>query len=208
MHAAASMNPEQTLELARRGDAEALGRLLETYRNYLAILARVEIDRRLQSKVDASDVVQDAFLHATRAFPQFHGTGEGEILRWLRQILRHRLVDMIRQFYGTHSRDIRLERQLDEDLDRSSCVVRALFDSKTSPSRQVARREQAVLVADALARLPDDHRDVIVLHEFEGLSLAEVARRMGRSESSVERLWVRSLVGLRGLLGEKGDELT
>jgi RNA polymerase sigma-70 factor (ECF subfamily) len=83
-----------------------------------------------------------------------------------------------------------------------------LFDSKTSPSRQVARREQAVLVADALARLPDDHRDVIVLHEFEGLSLAEVARRMGRSESSVERLWVRSLVGLRGLLGEKGDELT
>jgi RNA polymerase sigma-70 factor (ECF subfamily) len=83
-----------------------------------------------------------------------------------------------------------------------------LLDRKSSPSSQVARREQAVLVADALARLPSDYRDVIVLHELEGLSLAEVGRRMGRSQSSVERLWVRGLVQLRGLLGEKGHELT
>jgi len=208
MHAVADTNPEQTLELARQGSAEALGRLLETYRNYLAILARVQIDRRLQSKVDASDIVQDAFLQATRAFPDFHGTTEGEIVGWLREILSHRLVDVIRQFHGTHRRDVRLERQLAEDLDRSSCIAHALLDSKSSPSHQVARREQTVLVADALARLPDDYREVIVLHEFEGLSLAEVARRMTRSESSVERLWVRSLVALRRLLGGKGHELT
>jgi RNA polymerase sigma-70 factor (ECF subfamily) len=104
------MNPEEALMLARQGDAEALGCLLDAYRNYLAILARVEIDRRLQSKVDASDVVQDAFLHATRAFPHFHGTAEGEIVRWLRQILSNRLVDLVRQFYGTQRRDVRLER--------------------------------------------------------------------------------------------------
>jgi RNA polymerase sigma-70 factor (ECF subfamily) len=72
--------PEQLLRLARAGDDSARGQLLELYRNYLALLARLQIGRRLQGKVDASDLVQEAFLKAHRHFKQFHGNSEGELL--------------------------------------------------------------------------------------------------------------------------------
>jgi RNA polymerase sigma-70 factor (ECF subfamily) len=78
----------------------------------------------------------------------------------------------------------------------------ALLAPQSSPSQHAARREQAVLLANAMQRLPEHYRDVIVLHHLEGLSLSDVARRIGRSEDSVQKLWARALVQLRGFLGE------
>src|SRR5947209_42214 len=80
-------DPERLLQVAKAGDSLTLGRLLEHYRAYLVVLARVQIGRRLQGKVDASDIVQEAFLGAHRDFPQFRGQSEPELLAWLRQIL-------------------------------------------------------------------------------------------------------------------------
>ena len=71
----------------------------------------------------------------------------------------------------------------------------------SSPSQQASRREQVVLLADALALLPEDYREVIVLRHLEGLSFAEVGQRMGRSLDSVEKLWVRGLARLRQMMG-------
>jgi RNA polymerase sigma-70 factor (ECF subfamily) len=102
---------------------------------------------------------------------------------------------------GSLRRDVRLERRLDRELDRSSKVAQALVASHSSPSQNAARREQAVLLAEALSRLPADHREVIMLHHLEGLTLADTARRMGRSVGSVEKLWVRGLAALRRSLG-------
>jgi RNA polymerase sigma-70 factor (ECF subfamily) len=192
---------EQLLRAARGGDAEALGRLLELYRSYLALLARLQIDHRLQGKTDASDVIQEVFLQAHRSFGEFRGQSEGELVEWLRKILATRLANVVRQFYGTQRRDVRLEQKLDRELDRSSKVAQALVASHSSPSQNAARREQAVLLAEALSRLPADHREVIVLHHLEGLTLADTARRMGRSVGSVEKLWVRALAALRRSLG-------
>ena len=78
---------EQLIAAARGGDATTLGRLLEVYRNYLRLLARLELDRRLRGKLDASDVVQEAFLDAHRYFPAFRGTAEAKFVAWLREIL-------------------------------------------------------------------------------------------------------------------------
>ena len=111
---------EQLLHRARVGDGPALGQLLELYRAYLVVLARVQISRRLQGKVDASDVVQEAFLGAYRDFPQFRGTSEKEFLSWLRQILASLLANLVRHYQGTQRRDIRLERQLVIELEQSS----------------------------------------------------------------------------------------
>jgi len=193
---------EHLLGQARRGDAATLGRLLEQYRRYLALLARVQIGQRLQGKVDASDVVQETFLEAHRSFEQFRGTSEAQFVAWLRQILAANLADLLRRYLGTQGRDVRLEQEIANAVDQSSAALDgALVAAQSSPSQQADRREQAVLLADALEQLPVDYRDVIVLRNIEGLTFPEVARRMGRSLDSVEKLWMRALARLRQLLG-------
>jgi RNA polymerase sigma-70 factor (ECF subfamily) len=190
------------LQKARAGDVATLGRLLEMYRRYLGLLARVQIGQRLQGKVDASDVVQDTFLDAHRYFAQFQGVSEGQLVRWLRQILAAKLADMVRRYLGTEGRDVRLERQIGDALDGSNALLdRGLVAPQSSPSQQAARREQGVLLADALGALPDDYREVLVLRHLEGLTFPEVAERMGRSLDSVEKLWMRGLARLRQVMG-------
>ncbi|MHC4731855.1 MAG: sigma factor, partial [Planctomycetota bacterium] len=88
------------LGAARQGDADALGKLLDAHRNYLRLLARLEVGRRLQAKIDASDLVQETFLQANRAFPDFRGASEAEMLQWLRSILASRLSKAVRHYCG------------------------------------------------------------------------------------------------------------
>jgi RNA polymerase sigma-70 factor (ECF subfamily) len=193
--------PEQLLQQARAGDAPALGRLLEVYRAYLLVLARVQIGRRLQGKVDASDVVQEAFLGAYRDFAQFRGTTEQEFLGWLRQVLASLLANLVRHYQGTQRRDVRLERQLAVELDQSSQALdRGLVAAQSSPSQQAVRREQSVLLAQALASLPAEQRDLLILRHLEGLTFPEVARRLGRTLDSVKKQWPRALASLRRVL--------
>jgi len=193
--------PEELLRLARSGDAEQLGRLLEVYRHYLGLLARVEIGRNLQAKLDASDLVQDTLLEAHRNFPRFQGSSETQFVCWLRQIMSANLANLLRRYLGTQGRDVRLERELSVRLDQSSRMLnRGLADRGSSPSHQASRREQAVLLADALEQLPEDYREVIVLRHLEGLTFPEVSRRMERSVDSVEKLWVRGLAQLRQVM--------
>jgi RNA polymerase sigma-70 factor (ECF subfamily) len=197
-----SADPEQLLREARAGDAATLGQLLELYRRYLALLARVQIGRRLQQKADASDLVQETFLKAHRQFANFRGTTEAQFVQWLRQILAASLADLLRRYLGAQGRDIRLEREIEGAFDQSSVLLdRGLIAAQSSPSQQAAGREQAVLLADALAQLPDDYRDVLVLRHLEGLTFPEVARRLERTVDSVEKLWMRALARLRQLMG-------
>jgi RNA polymerase sigma-70 factor, ECF subfamily len=201
-------DPVELLQAAQAGDRDALGRLLELYRNYLRLLARLQIGRRLRGKADPSDVVQDAFLAAQRTFAQFRGTSESELVDWLRQILASKLVDLARRYLGTARRDVRLEQQLADDLDDSSRALgAALLAPQSSPSERAAQRERAVLLADAIKSLPADYGEVIILRHLEGLPLADVAERMGRSVDSVKKLWVRGIARLRGILAdqEQGD---
>ena len=192
---------EGLLHLARGGDRRALGRLLDGYRGYLTLLGRLQISRRLRGKVDASDLVQETFLEAHRAFGEFRGLTQQELLYWLRKILVTRIAKLVRRFYGTQRRDVRLEQRLDEEMDRSSHAVGALAGAQSSPSHGAARRETVVLLADALEQLPADHREVIVLRQLEELSFPEVAERMGKSADGARKLWVRALATLRRSFG-------
>jgi RNA polymerase sigma-70 factor (ECF subfamily) len=194
------LDRESLLDRARGGDVGALGALLELYRPYLTLLARLEVGRRLQGKADPTDVVQDAFLEAARQFARFRGPGEPELAAWLRRILAGCLATLAR-FYGTRARDVRLERALADSLDQSSRALDGgLVARGSSPSQRASRREQAVILADALQRLPADYHEVIVLRGLEGLTFPEVAARMGRTPVSVERLWSRALPRLKRAL--------
>src|SRR5262249_26182976 len=178
------------------------GHLLERYRDYLTLLTRLQVSRRLQSKVDAADLVQETFLQAHEHFAGFRGSTEGELVSWLRHILATTLANLVRHYYGTQRRDVRLERDLAAELDKSSRTLdHALVARHSSPSQRAARQEQAVLLANALARLPADYREVIILRHLEGLKFAEVARRMGRTIDSVKKMWTPALAELRSTLG-------
>jgi RNA polymerase sigma-70 factor (ECF subfamily) len=190
------------LDQARSGDRVAAGRLLEHYATYLTLLARVQIGRRLQGKVDPGDIVQETFLEAHRQIRQFRGTTEAELLAWLRRILAGQIALLLRRYLGTKGRDVTLERELGVQLDQSSQAMDIGFiASLSTPSQNASRREQAVLLAEALRQLSNDHREVIVLRHLEALSFPEVAARMGRTEDSVQKLWVRALANLRRTLG-------
>src|SRR5438034_1966424 len=102
------------LARARAGEPEILGLLFGRFRNYLSVLARVQIGRRLQRKVEEADLVQETFLEAHRAFPRFRRGSEGELAYWLRQILAARLAMLVRHYFGTQQRDVNLERELTE----------------------------------------------------------------------------------------------
>src|SRR5262245_13698409 len=201
MNQSAGPDPEQLLRLARGDDGFALGQLLELYRGYLSLLARLQIGRRLQAKIDASDMVQEAFLEAHRHFGQFHGTTEAELIVWLRQILAARLAKLVRRYLGAQGRDVRLEQELAVALDESSQVLdQGFVMPQSSTSQRAARHEEAVRLANVLDQLPEDYRDVLILRHLEGLSFPEVARRMGRSLDSVKNLWARALARLRDSL--------
>jgi RNA polymerase sigma-70 factor (ECF subfamily) len=195
---------DRLLDRARQGDTPALGRLLESYRAYMVVLARVQIGKRLQGKVDASDVAQEAVLGALRDFAQFRGTTEKELLAWLRGILASLLANLVRHYQGTKARDVRLERKLIVELNQSSQALdQALVAVDSSPSQQAIRREQSVLLAEALGRLPDHWRELLILRHLEGLTFPEVARSMGRTVDSVKKQWPRALAALRRFMGEE-----
>lgn len=197
-----SPTPQELLVEAQAGSPAHRGELLELYRHYLTLLARIEVGHRLQAKVDASDLVQETLLEAHRNFERFRGATEGQFVAWLRQILAGVLCNLLRRYLGTQGRDIRQEHDLREQLDRSSEMLgQGLLDDRSTPSEVAARREQAVLLADALAALPDAYREVLVLRHLEGLPFAEIARRMERTQDSVEKLWVRGLTRLRQVMG-------
>jgi RNA polymerase sigma-70 factor, ECF subfamily len=192
------LDRERLLDRAGSGDAAALGVLLELYRPYLTLLARLEVGRTLRGRADEAEVVQDAFADAARQFGQFRRSGEPELTAWLRSILAGCLAVLARRYFGTHAGDVRSEQAVADDLDRSSLVLdRGLTDRGSSPSHRASRREQAVLLADALERLPAHCREVIVLHSLEGLTFPEVGSRMDRTPVAVERLWSRALPELR-----------
>jgi RNA polymerase sigma-70 factor (ECF subfamily) len=190
------------IERARQEQPGALDRLLDSYRNYLRLLARTGLDVSLQGKADPSDLVQDAMLKASLRFGQFRGANDAELAGWLRQILARCLADFVRR-HRSQSRRAGREQSLDRLLDRSSqAMERILATDGPSPSASAERRDLGVLLSDALAALSEDHREVIVLHHLEGLGWDEVARHMGRSAGAVRMLWMRALKELRPLIDE------
>jgi RNA polymerase sigma-70 factor (ECF subfamily) len=180
---------ELLLNRARVGDREALGKLLDRFRSYLRLLARHQLKKRLREKLDASDLIQETFLEAQRDFGQFRGSSEAELAAWLRQILAHNLANQIERYYGAKGRDVRLERELSVRLARSSAALeRGLVARQLTPSQWAARRDQAVLLASLLERLPPTYRQVLELRHIDSLTFPQIAQQMTRSEDSVKNL--------------------
>ena len=184
------------LKNARQGVSDDLGTLLQLYRNSLSILADTQIGQRLRVRVSPSDIVQETMLAAHRDFQKFRGCTEREFMAWLRQVL----INTIHRTVDTHlkakRRDVRREVSIEVlgKMDQSAIdFLQAFADRGPSPSEPLREREAAVALADQLAKLRPQYREVIVLRNLQGLSFQEVAQRMDRSTNAVRMLWLRAI---------------
>jgi RNA polymerase sigma-70 factor (ECF subfamily) len=181
---------------------EAQGRPLEDFRDYLRMLARLQLDPRLRGKLDPSDVVQEVLLKAHQAQDRFQGQTEAQEAAWLRKILANTLADAMRQF-ATEARDVNLERSLEAALEESSAHLEQwLAGDSSTPDDKAQRQEQVLQLAHALAQLPEDQRTAVELRHLQGRSLTATAREMNRSKGAVAKLVFRGVEKLRQSLGE------
>lgn len=175
---------------------------LEQFRDYLCVLARAQLDPRLQGKLDPSDVVQQSLLEAHQAREQFRGHGPAQQAAWLRQILARNLANVQRDF-GRARRDVARERSLQTALDESAARLEAwVAASGPSPSQQALQGEQVLRLTAALATLPEPQRTAVVLRHCQGWSLAAISQHLGRTPAAVAGLLHRGLRQLRHLLTE------
>ena len=178
----------------------APGVALEQYRPYLLLLARMQLGRQFQGKLDASDVVQQALLEAHRQRDQFRGDSTRQLLAWLRRILAGTLTDALRGL-GRAKRDAARERSLEAALDESSeRLAQWVVAEQSSPSERADRNEQLTRLAAALAVLPDAQRTALVLRYCQGWSVADISDHLGRSPTAVAGLLKRGTRQLRDLL--------
>jgi RNA polymerase sigma-70 factor (ECF subfamily) len=186
---------QRCLEQAMQGDPQALGPLLDSLRPYVRLLVRTLRDPQVQARVGESDLIQDAMLEIHRSFAAFHGNSVGELIGWLRPIVLRSTAHVLRRHRAARKRSVALE-ETGSDLTANTA------DRGTSPSEQVIRLEQASRLAEALDRLPDDMREVLLARHADDEPHAVIAERMGRSEGAIRVLYTRALQRLRELCRE------
>jgi RNA polymerase sigma-70 factor (ECF subfamily) len=176
---------------------------LERYRTYLRLLARLHLDQRLQSKLDASDLVQETMVRAFGNLDQYRGGTEAEFAGWLRTILANTLKEKAREF-ATDKRHVERERSLEARLEESSRRLEMfLVADQSSPEQRASRQEDLMRLATALEKLPANQQRAVELKYLLNHKIADVAQEMGRSEKAVGGLIARGLDNLRKLLEEE-----
>jgi RNA polymerase sigma-70 factor (ECF subfamily) len=192
------------LARARAGDGAAHDQLFARSRDFLTLAARARVEASLRAKVDASDLVQQTMLEAHRGFERFQGATEAEWLAWLRRILDHNAADFVRRYRGTGKRQVGKEVPLAGGRSSDVGCPEPAADQE-SPSSAAARHEGELALANALAQLTPDHREVIVLRNLQRLPFDDVAKRMNRSRPAAQMLWMRAIQKLQELMNGGGD---
>lgn len=176
---------------------------LEYFRGYLATLARIHFHRELQARADPEDVVQQTLLEAYASRALFRGSTEAEQAAWLRGILAANLSNLVRD-HRRACRDVGREMSLSAVLDRSSQPLLGLAPvEQPSPSSLAGQGERLFRIATALAELPLEEQDVILLRFIEGLSMIDIGARLGVSTRTIARRLRSGLADLRAQLANE-----
>jgi len=180
---------------------------LERFRDYLLLLARLEVAPALRDKVDLSGIVQQTLLEAHQGLsgdPE-RVRAQAETAGWLRAILSHNLADALRKL-SARKRDVRREWSLDAALDQSaSRLERWLAAEQSSPSQRAIRQEELLRMVASLAELPESQRRAIELHHLRGMPLSAIASELGTTKAAVAGLLHRGLKTLRIRLDPSGS---
>jgi RNA polymerase sigma-70 factor (ECF subfamily) len=202
-----AQEPDDFTDLMRQaqaGDPASLGRLFNHYRDRLRRMVHLRLDRRLQARLDASDVMQDAFVEFARRFPEYAADGGMPFYLWLRQITGQKLIDLHRRHLGVQMRDAGQEVSLHRGaLPQASSVSLAaqLLGRLTSASRAAIRAETQLRVQEALNGMDPMDREVLTLRHFEMLTNEETAQVLGLRKTAASNRYIRALKRLKQLLG-------
>ncbi len=201
---------DEALNLARAGQIEAIGELLESYRTYLRMLATTQLRGRMPARISPSDVVQETMLAAHRGFGDFRGETSAEFSAWLRKIMTHKLLSTMDRHLNL-KRDVRREVSIDishdnRDNSNQHSLASLLATSDPSPSTIVSRGEDNQRVADLLMQLPEHYRQVIALRNKQGMRFEEISRHLERTPLAARLLWLRAIQRLRRLYEQQESE--
>jgi RNA polymerase sigma-70 factor (ECF subfamily) len=191
------------LRLAADGDQAALMVLFSAHRNRLKRMIQLRLSRRVQGRVDASDVLQETFLDASRSLADYARGPKLPFFLWLRHLTALKLIEMHRRHLGTKSRDADREVTLHRGglpMADSASLAAQLLGSITSPSRALIKAETRLLVQETLNAMDPIDREVLALRHFEQLSTSEVAQVLGLSKAGAGSRYVRALKRLREIL--------
>jgi RNA polymerase sigma-70 factor (ECF subfamily) len=193
---------EHLLERAATGDRAARDELLRRHRGRLARMVAVRFDPRLAARVDPSDVVQEALAEAAVGLDRYLRERPLPFYPWLRRLAQRRLTDLHRRHVQARRRSVTREVGPPGLPDHSAlALAERLFASTPNPSAGLRHRERRDRVRAALAALPEQDREVLVLRILEALPTRETAAVLGISEVAVRSRQVRALDRLKALLG-------
>jgi RNA polymerase sigma-70 factor, ECF subfamily len=196
-------NTTELMQRAAGGDGQAVNEPFQRYRDRLRAMVRLRLNRRLQGRVDPSDVLQEAYLEVSKHFDEFVKSPPMPFFLWLRYITGQKLIALHRRHLGAHMRDAEMELSLYRGaLPQASSVSLAaqLLGRITSASHAAIRAETQVRVQESLNRMEPIDREVLALRHFEMLSNAEVAQVLGISKTAASNRYVRALTRLKEML--------
>ena len=196
------------LDRARAGDASALNSLLGRHRTRLKRMVATRLDGRLKSRIDPSDVVQDAMVDAARRIDDYLASGDRLFYVWLRQIAWDRLVDLFRAHITAGKRSVLRELSLEGCVSDESFVQLAdqLASDSLGPSARAMQEEVQARVYAAMNLLSAKDREILVLRHLEQLNVREIAETLSISTTAVTTRHLRALQRLRKLIvDQRGD---
>jgi RNA polymerase sigma-70 factor (ECF subfamily) len=206
---------EALLARAAAGDGVAWGKLLTSHEAKLARMVAFRMDARLRGRIDAADVIQEAFITATARRQEFFGQSEQPLFLWLRWMVQNTLLELHRRHLGAQMRDARREASsiragadgARDDSTRAALVAQ-LTAGVTGPATAAGRAELKARLDEALGRMDAADREVLAMRHYEQLTSSEAAQVLGIQERAAAKRYLRALERLREVLGEMPGGLT
>ena len=190
------------LQKAQTGDAEAFEQLFQCHRNTLRQIVALRMDPRLSSRVDASDIIQDAHAVAAQRFPDYLEREPVSFRVWLRQIVQDQLLMACRRHMRADRRSVYREVPLPEQS--SVALAEQLTAQGPAPSQQIARAEQIRHVRVALGQLGDEDREILLMRHFELLSYKEIGYILHLESATARKRYGRALIRLGNIMRDMG----
>jgi RNA polymerase sigma-70 factor (ECF subfamily) len=198
-----AMTTQELLDQAKAGDAEAVNRLLDRHREPVRRLIDLRLDPAIVQRVDASDVVQEVLLEASKRLQDYLRKPAMPFHLWLRHLAKDHLIDAHRRHHQAQKRGVDREQPIHRPAwaDRSSLELAGqLMDHERTPASEAIQQELQRRLHDALTQLDEDDREVIQMRHFEQLGNQDVAAALGLSEAAASMRYLRAVRRLRDLL--------
>ncbi len=203
-------NSQDTVDLLKRahsGDAVALSEIFARHRDRLRRMVEMRLDRRVQARIDASDVVQDAYVDVIHRLEDYLRDPHLPLFLWLRLVVGERLLKLHHRHLGAQMRDAGREVSLYRGAlpaASSAALAAQLLGKHTTPTQAVLRAERVLRLQEALNTLDPMDREILSLRHFEELTIAETALALEIKEEAAAKRYLRALKRLKDILAQLG----